>query len=123
MLIQSISNQNYNNSQVSFKNLRDKVYKPVGKGFHVREFSHNRDTAVYRKDMDWKKLVKYLTKKFDNIPKVSVYNYGCSNLSDVDLSNVQTIGDNAFYKCSNLSDIDITNVIQLLSKKTKGFFV
>lgn len=117
MLIQSISNQNYNNSQVSFKNLRDKVYKPVGKGFHVREFSHNRDTAVYRKDMDWKKLVKFLTNKFDNIPKVSVYNYGCSNLSEAYTFLMQLFSDNNEKTAQKFlpiiaKDRDLTSVVE-----------
>ena len=59
----NLNTNNYYNTQPTFKSLRVKVFKPAGNGFHIPEFSHNRDTAVYRKDMDWKKLVSFITNK------------------------------------------------------------
>lgn len=90
----NLNTNNYYNTQPTFKSLRAKVFKPVGNGFHIPEFSHNRDTAVYRKDMDWKKLVSFITNKYKDIPKVKIYEYGCSNLSEAYTFLIQLKADN-----------------------------
>ena len=83
----------YKTSQTSFGNLRRKVFKPVSKGFCVPEFSHNCDTAVYRLDMDWKKLCNFIATKFKDVPRFSLYNYGCSNLSEAYTFLIQMFSD------------------------------
>ena len=92
MLIQSAI-YNKNNNQTNFGNLQKKVFKPLAKGCIVPEFSHNCDTAVYRQDMDWNKLVKFISNKFKDVLKVGFYNYGCSNLSEAYTFLIQMFSD------------------------------
>lgn len=82
MIISNITQNNKVNNP-NFGNIQKKVFKPTGNGFHIKEFSHNCDTAVFRTDMNWKLLGNKIFNMFKDCPNVATYFYGCSNCSEV----------------------------------------
>lgn len=44
---------------------------------------HRNDTSFYRDDMDWNQFANYLKVKYQNVDKVNVYDYACSDGSEV----------------------------------------
>ena len=82
MQVLSIQN-NYNNkySNPTFNSWIRRVEKVKENG--TRVLTHCNTTGFFRADFGWKNGVDYLVEKYKNIPKVNVYNYGCSNGSEV----------------------------------------
>ena len=78
MRVSGIQQNQYNTNFNAW--FRD-VYKDA-KSEHPITIIHRNTTYFYRRDMDWPNLVKHLVHKFENVPKVNTYCYGCSNGSE-----------------------------------------
>jgi chemotaxis methyl-accepting protein methylase len=77
MKIQSINNNSYSSyraPQPSFKAFKREVTKITSP-----EVLWRNNTAIFRNDMAWGELIKFLEEKYANVEKVHVYNYACSN--------------------------------------------
>lgn len=75
MRINSIQN-NYNN--IAHKSFSRTVYSNVADGI----VKHKNNTMLYRNDMDWQSLIKFLAEKYKNVDKVHIFDYACSNGSE-----------------------------------------
>ena len=69
--------QNIDNKNLTFGYWVRRVDKVNKTGEKI--LSHCNTTCFYRIDFGWEKAIKFLVDKYKNIPKVNVYNYGCSN--------------------------------------------
>ena len=82
MRIQSINNSYYvttsHSTKPSFKSFKREVVKP-GTSPLIEEVLWRNNTSIYRNDMAWGELVKFLKEKYAKVDKVAVYNYACSN--------------------------------------------
>ena len=81
MKIQSINSSYYFNNQntkPSFKSFKRAVVKPC-KNPLIEEVLWRNNTSIYRNDMAWGELVKFLKEKYADVEKVAVYNYAGSN--------------------------------------------
>lgn len=67
--------QNIDCNNISNKGFYRTVYKTdLSQGV-----IHKNNTMLFRSDIDWISLVRFLAYKYADIEKVSVYNYACSN--------------------------------------------
>ena len=80
MRINSIQNTYYNHTphNPQFKSWKREVFTHQ----RIGEIQHRNHTWVYRDYAFWEKLAEHLTERYKNIPKVNVYNFGCSNGSE-----------------------------------------
>ena len=64
----------------SFCSWTREVYEVTNGVF--RKLKHRNDTCFFRGGSEWTDMVKFLSEKYADIPKVNVYNWGCSNGSE-----------------------------------------
>ena len=70
---------NYN-TPISFSSWRRCVYKDPKASF--KELAYRNDTSIFRDDLLWDDFIKFLKFKYEDLKKVNVYNYACSNGSE-----------------------------------------
>ncbi|MBE7703906.1 MAG: hypothetical protein E7Z89_07650 [Cyanobacteria bacterium SIG28] len=58
------------------------VYRPTKARPLIKEVAYRNDTSFFRGDLMWDKFIKFLTDKYQDVSKVNVYNYACSNGSE-----------------------------------------
>lgn len=82
MRIQSINNNYYmpckHHTRPTFKSFKREVVKS-GCSPLTEEILWRNNTSIYRSDLAWGELVKFLKEKYAKVGKVAVYNYACSN--------------------------------------------
>lgn len=78
MFITPLNNTNKN---CNFKNWNREVYAK-SLNLKSKQLLYRNDTSFFRDRDYWPKLLNYLIEKFKNIPKVNVYNFGCSDGSE-----------------------------------------
>lgn len=76
MRINNIQNSSLNVTNINFKGFQRTITKP-NKGLLYRN-----DTWFFRNEGFWNDLTTFLKEKYKHIPKVNVYNYGCSDGSE-----------------------------------------
>ena len=73
MQIYPIQKNEYKINYPSFTRWRREAYV-FNKGM-----IHRNDTHFFRETHAWLDLISFIEKKFKNIPRINVYNYGCSD--------------------------------------------
>ena len=69
--------QRYNFQKPAFTAWNRDVYDDKG------YLKHRNDTSMFRGDIDWVFFARYLDAKYKNVDKVNVYDFGCSDGSEV----------------------------------------
>lgn len=84
MRVNSINNSYYRQNSPNFKNWDRTVYKPTFIANAADEVLHRNTTNFFRPSLTyWKDLVSFVNNRFKNVPKVNVYDYGCSDGSEI----------------------------------------
>lgn len=115
MQIQKIDNYNRN---VNFKAWIRRVDKINNCGQKV--LSHCNTTCFFRPDFGWEKATKFIIEKYKDLPKVNVYNYGCSNGSEIYsflMYLESNYGENILNKFSPIIAKDFDNFAIEVAKK------
>ena len=61
-----------NYSKIQFRGFERSVVKPMGDLVH--DVKHRNNTYIFRRDLDWDKLIEVLKTKYSKTKKVNVYN-------------------------------------------------
>ena len=58
------------------------VYRPTKARPLIKEVAYRNDTSFFRGDLMWDNFIRFLTDKYQDVSKVNIYNYACSNGSE-----------------------------------------
>lgn len=79
---QSNSNYKTQKNSTQFKAWDREVFRTPKDAF-IKELKHRNDTSFFRDGAFWNSLTYYLLYKYNQTPKVNMYNYGCSDGSEI----------------------------------------
>ena len=94
--IQSYNNNQYNTKAPSFNSWRKYSLLTDRGGHRLENLRHTTATQIFRDCPNWKELTQFLAEKYKNIPKINVYDYGCSNGSEAYTFLIAMFNDNGY---------------------------